>query len=70
MSLRSELKSQSYEEIRLNGQKTPVLKVIAQDRKIKTNGAHEGTIKIQVMRPNNFASFKVTSSLHSKQYLR
>ncbi|WP_038907476.1 RelA/SpoT domain-containing protein [Dickeya oryzae] len=57
MSLRSELKSQSYEEIRLNGQKTPVLKVIAQDSKINTNGTHEGTIKIQVMRPNNFASF-------------
>lgn len=56
-SLKEELKSRSDEKIKLNRQKSPVSKVIEQNDKTKTDDKYEGTILIQVIRPNDFASF-------------
>ncbi|AHY08192.1 RelA/SpoT domain-containing protein [Serratia plymuthica] len=57
MSLKEELKSRSDEKIKLNRQKSPVSKVISQTDTVKTDDRCEGTIKIKVIRSNDFASF-------------
>ncbi|HHS9280982.1 TPA: GTP pyrophosphokinase [Klebsiella michiganensis] len=56
-SLKEELKSRSDEKIKLNRQKSPLSKIISQTDTVKTNDRYEGTIKIQVLRTNDFASF-------------
>lgn len=56
-SLKEELKSRTDEKIKLNRQKSPVSKIISQTDTVKTNDRYEGTIKIQVLRTNDFASF-------------
>ncbi|EFM0289377.1 TPA: RelA/SpoT domain-containing protein [Escherichia coli] len=56
-SLKEELKSRTDEKIKLNRQKSPVSKVISQNDNVKTDDRYEGTITIEVMRTNDFASF-------------
>lgn len=56
-SLKEELKSRTDEKIKLNSLKSPVSKIISQNDTSKTDDTYEGTIRIMVIRPNDFASF-------------
>ncbi|MBP6468492.1 MAG: hypothetical protein KA277_10825 [Fusobacteriaceae bacterium] len=57
-SLRSELKSQTNENIRLNRhEKTPMVILLDQSSQITDDGVHEGEIEIEVTRTNRFATF-------------
>ncbi|WP_406841952.1 GTP pyrophosphokinase [Morganella morganii] len=56
-SLKEEIKSRADEKIKLNRLKTPVSKVVNQTDTVKTDDRYEGTIKIEVIRTNDFASF-------------
>lgn len=55
-ALRLELISQTNENLRLN-RKEPMVKYINQNSKLNEDGSREGTIKIEVIRTNNFATF-------------